>query len=386
MRKIALITTSRADYGIQARLIAMLRDDPEICFTLVVSGSHLSTKHGLTVKEIENDGISDYIPVDLAIDEEADVAKIMSRALTGFSDVLVGLHPDICVLLGDRYEMLAGALACAINGIPVAHIHGGETTAGANDEIFRHSLTKAAHLHFTSCEEYRRRVIQLGESPDRVFNVGALGVENIMRIPLMTRQEVEGKIGAPLGRRNFLVTYHPVTIEGGAALGQIREVLSALDEMEGADFFFTRPNADAEGDVIAMEIDRFVRDHANAHYYASLGSRLYLSLVKNMDAVIGNSSSGIIEVPSLKIPTVNIGDRQLGRISADSVANCSPRKDEIVSTIKAVLSDEFISRVQSSKNPYEKSGTAEAILSILKSFNLQGICKKRFYDIKDFKI
>lgn len=381
MRRIALITTSRAEYGIQSRLIRMLQDDCDVDFRLVVSGSHLSEKHGMTWRHIEADGIAIAEKVDIGIEDTNSVAHIMATALEKFSDVLAGMKPDLVVLLGDRYEMLSAALACTINNIPIAHIHGGETTMGAIDEVFRHSITKASYLHFTSCEEYRRRVIQLGEHPSRVFNVGSLGVENCRKFKLMAKRELEDSLGFKLGRRNVVVTFHPVTFERGSAVRQVDELLEALDRIQDAEVVITHPNADAEGDAIAERFKDFAERCQNVHLFASLGACRYLSLVKYCDAVIGNSSSGIIEVPSFGVPTVNIGNRQKGRIMASSVICCEPVRDKIHAAIKKAFSPRFVAQIKDIKNPYDKRGTVAAILHHLKSCRLDGACEKKFHDI-----
>ena len=379
MRKITLITAARSEYGIQRRLIKHLATDDSISFSLIVSGTHLSTKHGLTVREIEADGIPIAARVDLGIDTTSDVPTIMARALTGFSKALQGCAPDLVIMLGDRYEMLAAALACTILNIPIAHLHGGETTVGATDEVFRHAITKASCLHFTSCEEYRNRVIQLGESPDRVFNVGSLGVENILKYQLLSRDELSQELDVKFRKINILSTFHPVTFQRGQGLNQVSEVLAAFDALQDTSIFITRPNADSEGDAIAHELEKFAKSHANAYLFSSLGSLRYLSLAKHVDAVVGNSSSGIIEIPSLKTATVNIGDRQQGRIHADSVVNCKASAHDILDAIEKATSEQFKALVQQVRNPYEKSGTEAEIIRIVKAAPLT--CHKKFYDL-----
>jgi len=248
MRRIALVTTSRAEYGIQSRLIRMLQDDPEV--------EYLSRKHGMTWRQIAADGIGIAAKVDIGIDRTNSVPAIMAAALEKMSKILAEIKPDIAVLLGDRYEMLSVAMACVLNSIPIAHLHGGETTVGATDEVFRHSITKAAYLHFTSCEDYRKRVIQLGEAPARVFNVGSLGVENCRKFKLMKRLELERSLGFKFGKRNVLVTFHPVTFEPGEAVRQADELIAALETLD-AEIVITHPNADSEGDDIAERFKAF---------------------------------------------------------------------------------------------------------------------------------
>ncbi len=381
MRKIALVTTSRADYGIQTRLISMLQADADVDFHLFVSGTHLSEKHGMTCREIEEQGHFISSKVDIGIDQLTTTEEIFAKALIGFSKVFAELRPDIVVMLGDRYEMFAAAVAAVLKNIPIAHLHGGELTQGANDDIFRHSITKAAYLHFTSCEDYRRRVIQLGEEPSRVFNVGALSVENIKTIPLWSKEQLSENLKVEFSSKNLLVTFHPVTLEKGEAGVQIDELLSALDTLEKTTIVFTHPNADAEGDLIAEKIQQFVSRHARAYLFKSLGMVRYLSMVRCVDAVVGNSSSGVIEVPSLKTATVNIGNRQQGRIQAPSIVNCNPSKDDVLAALKTVFSPEFQTRMGQSESPYDKINTALNIVKILKEVELPTRLKKRFYDV-----
>lgn len=380
MRKIALITTSRAEYGIQARLIRLLQDDDTIDFSLIVSGTHLSRRHGMSVREIEEDGVNITTKVDLKIDEDSNVSNIMARALIAFGDVLNRLRPDICILLGDRYEMFAAALACTLNGILIAHLYGGETTEGAIDEVFRHSITKAAYLHFTSCEQYRNRVIQLGEAPERVFNVGSLGVENIHFVDLIPRLELAAELGIEFSKKNFLVTFHPVTMESDSALQQVDELLTALSTLSDSTIIFTHPNADAGGDDIAERIKQFVTKNSKSYLFKSLGRKRYFSLVKCVDAVVGNSSSGIVEVPSLGTVTINIGDRQKGRLQAASIFNCQADRESIRDAIDTVVDKGFY-RLHAGVNPYEKPDTAQHIFMCLKKIPLPKTLKKQFYDI-----
>ena len=384
MRKICLVTTSRAEYGIQSRLIKKLQDDPDVDFSLIVSGMHLSKKHGYTYKEIEKDGINITKMFDIGIDTYGDqnIHKIMAKAIIEFTEALKEIFPEIVVVLGDRYEMLAAVLSCTLLNIPIAHLHGGETTEGATDEVFRHAITKASYLHFTSCEEYRRRVIQLGEDPGRVFNVGSLGVENTHSFKLMDKEAIASELGIKFSDKNILVTFHPVTFEKGQAEKQINELLKALGQLENTTIIFTKPNADAENEIIAKKIDDFVAGHETSYAFTSLGAVRYLSLAKIADAVVGNSSSGIIEVPSFKTATINIGDRQAGRLQAASVVNSAPDSRQIFSAVNYVYSPEYKAILKRSVNPYEKENTSEIIINILKSFDLNNALKKKFYDLR----
>lgn len=385
MRKIFLITTSRADYGIQSNLIKLLQNDPEIDFSLIVSGTHLSKKHGETYREIENDGVKIAKKIDIGMDDKCDlyVEHVFANAVLKFSAALQEISPDIAVLLGDRYEMLAAAIACCINNVPIAHLHGGETTQGATDEAFRHSITKMAHLHFTTCEDYRRRVIQLGEDPERVFNVGSLGVENILNVPILSKEELEESLEIRFLEKNLLVTFHPVTLEKGSAEWQIDELLSALSELKNTMIVFTHPNADAEGDVIAEKIKDFIKSGNGRYLFASLGMKRYFSMIKQVDAVVGNSSSGIVEVPSFKKATINIGNRQAGRIQAKSVINCPPEKASILNAIEKAYTKDFQASLKSVRNPYEQENSSERIFNVLKSFDLSGYLEKKFYDLSE---
>ena len=385
MRKISLITTSRADYGIQSNLIKLLQNDSEIDFSLLVSGSHMSKKHGETYREIENDGIKIAKKIDIGMDDDCDlyVEHIFANAVMKFSEALREISPDIVVLLGDRYEILAAAVACCFNAIPMAHLHGGEATYGLIDEMCRHAITKAAHLHFTACEAYRRRVIQLGEAPERVFSFGSLGVENILKASPLSREELENDLKINFLEKNLLVTFHPVTLEKGAAERQIDELLAALDELRETMIVFTHPNADAEGDVIARRIQEFVKVKTDRYLFSSLGLKRYFSMIRQIDAVVGNSSSGIIEVPSFKVATINIGSRQEGRIQPPSVINCKPEKDDISRAIQKSYDPAFREMLKTAVNPYDRKGTAENILNVLKTYDLTDIIRKRFYDIKE---
>ncbi len=373
MRKICLVTTTRAEYGIMSRLINKLNEDADIDFSLVVSGAHLSKKFGETYKEIS-------VPIVKKIDIEIEKSPAHSMALTleKFDKFFKKLNPDIVVLLGDRYETMAIAIAAMLNNIPIAHLHGGETTEGAIDEAIRHSITKMSYIHFTSCEEYRKRVIQLGENPERVFNVGSLGVENIKTVSLMKKEQLEASLGLKFGVKNILVTFHPVTLEKGLAKMQVKELISALNELKDTNIIITMPNSDAESDEISKQICEFEKENKNVYTFKSLGMLRYLSTLQYVDMVVGNSSSGIIEVPSFKIPTVNIGDRQKGRIQAKSVINCYSKKEDILQAI----SEGYHLDCSDVVNPYEGKNTLEQIVKIIKDVTSNEIhLQKSFYNI-----
>ena len=372
MRKIALVTSTRAEYGIMSRLIDLLDKDSDVDFYLFVTGMHLSEKFGLTKNEIKQ---KIYSEIDIEI--EAHPAHSLALTIEKFSCAFGELKPDIVVLLGDRYEIMGVAQAAMLNNIPIAHIHGGETTEGLIDEAIRHSITKMSHLHFTSCEEYKNRVIQLGENPDRVFNVGSLSVENIENMPLMKKDSLEKSLDFKFNKKNLLVTFHPVTLEGDAK-EQVKELLDALNELKDTNFIITCPNSDEGNQDIFNQIIEFEKNNKNTKVYKSLGMLRYLSTMQYVDAVVGNSSSGIIEAPSFKIPTINIGNRQKGRKQASSIINCNPQKNDILSAINKIYIEDFSKTI----NPYKKENTALNILNKIKNYNLDNILNKKFYNIE----
>lgn len=372
MRKIALVTSTRAEYGIMSRLIDALSKDKDIQFYLLVTGMHLSEKFGMTKNEI-----TQPIYKEINIEIEKSPAYSLALAIVKFTDVLSEINPDLMVLLGDRYEIMGVAQACMLNNIPIAHIYGGDTTEGAIDEAIRHSITKMSHLHFTSCESSKNRVIQLGENPERVFNVGSLAIENIKKISLLSKDELEKSLDFKFNKKNLLVTFHPVTLEGNAK-EQFSEMLSAFEDLTDTNIIITCPNSDEGSDDIFNLIKIYEKTHPNIKSYTSLGMKRYLSCMKFVDAVVGNSSSGIYEVPSFKIPTINIGNRQKGRLQSSSIINCKPEKKDILNAINKALTQDF----SQTKNIYEKEGTLNNIIHILKTFDLTNIIKKVFYNIK----
>ncbi len=384
-RKICIVTGTRAEYGLFYWLMKAIQADSDLELQIIATGMHLSPEFGLTYRQIEEDGfkINKKIEMLLSSDTPVGISKSMGLGMIGFAEAYDELKPDILVLLGDRFEIFCAAGAACVSRIPIGHIHGGETTRGAVDEAFRHSITKMSHLHFTATDEYRKRVIQLGESPDRVFNVGALGIENIRKLPLLSREDLEKEIGFSLGQQYILVTYHPVTLEQATAQTQFQNLLDAIDTIDGLRVIFTKSNADTEGRIINQMIDEYVTTETNAAIsFTSMGQLRYLSAMKHVEAVVGNSSSGIVEAPSFKVPTVNIGDRQKGRIQTKSVINCSPAKEAIVKSIKQALSTEFRQSLQNLRNPYEGENTAKTIKETIRHFDLKNILKKEFYDIK----
>lgn len=386
MRKICVVTGTRAEYGLLSRLMRMIKDSDKTELQIIATNMHLSPKYGNTYQEIEKDGfvIDKKIPI---LDEENDdsnaTIKSMAKALSGFADAYDELKPDLVVVLGDRYEILAAATAALIECIPIAHIHGGEITEGAYDDAIRHSITKMSHLHFTSTEEYRNRVIQLGEQPDRVFYVGALGVENIKIFPLLSKDDIERDIQFRLDENTILVTYHPVTLGNHTAENDIKDFIGALEERKDLRVLFTMPNSDTGAQVIVDAINEFVLSNkTRAVAYKSLGIKRYLSVIKYVGAVVGNSSSGLLEVPSFGVPTLNIGERQKGRKVADSVLNCDTDKISILNGLDTIMSAGFRERAKAAHNPYEKDGTARAIFEIISTYPVEQLKQKHFYDIR----
>lgn len=386
MRKICVITGTRAEFGLLSGLMRLIQQSENTTLQVVATNMHLSERYGYTYREIEEAGFAiDYkVPMldESGADDSTATIKAMSRALAGFADAYDALQPDLIVVLGDRFEILCAVEAALIKQIPVAHLHGGELTFGAYDDAIRHSITKMSHLHFTSTEEYRKRVIQLGERPERVFNVGALGVENIKRVPLMSKEEVERDLNFEIGDDALLITYHPVTLSNSNPLDDIQALFDALDEHPELRVIFTMPNSDTGGQSITDAIEKYSAQHADrVRAYKSLGMRRYLSVMKYCAAVVGNSSSGILETPSFHIPTLNIGSRQDGRLAAESVYNCGTSKNAISAGLAHVLSSEFRAQAVKANNPYEKEGTAQEIFDVIATYPLVGIIKKEFYNL-----
>ena len=383
MRKICVVTSTRAEYGLLYWLLKEIEADSELKLQLIVTGMHLSPEFGLTYKEIEKEfKIDKKIEILSGSHTSLDICAEMARVYEKFASALAELKPDILVLLGDRYEIFGVAGVASIMQIPIAHIHGGETTQGAFDEAFRHSITKMSHIHFAATNEYANRIIQLGEDPSRVFNVGGPGIENIKKLNLLNKDEFEKSIKFKLAKKNILITFHPVTLENSSAREQFNELLNALDELEETNFIFTKANSDTDGDVINKMIDEYVSENPQkAVAFASLGQLRYLSAIKFVDIVLGNSSSALLEVPSFKKATINIGDRQKGRARASSVIDVRPVKEEILAAIKIAYSKEFEQTLKDTINPYDGGNPSKKMVKILKEIKLDGILKKKFYDI-----
>lgn len=379
MKKIAVFTGTRAEYGLLYWLLKDIQSHPSLELQLLVSAMHLSPEFGMTYNQIESDGfnITEKVEMLLSSDTAVGTVKSMGLGTIGFADALARMQPDLIVILGDRFEALAVAQAAMILRIPIAHIHGGEVTEGAYDDAIRHAITKLSLLHFTSTETHRNRVIQMGEHPTRVFNVGAIGLDHLQRTKLMSIEELSSSLNFQLNRPYFLVTYHPVTVASEPAKESFSNLLNALDQFPDIQVILTYPNADDGGRVIIPLLEEYASKHSQRVLaIPSLGQRRYLSAVKYSKAVVGNSSSGIIEVPSCKVPTINIGERQRGRTAANSVISCSSNTTDIIKSINIALKSSFSSVV----NPYGKGQTSEAILKEIVHANLDTV--KTFYDLQ----
>ncbi|APQ17354.1 UDP-N-acetylglucosamine 2-epimerase [Maribacter hydrothermalis] len=384
MRKIAVITGTRAEYGLLKPLIKAIDGAKNLQLQLLVTGMHLMPEFGNTYLQIVKDGftIDAKIEDGLNGDSALDISKAVGKATIGFAQAFSELNPEMIVVLGDRSEILAAVTAAVINNIPVAHIHGGETTEGAYDEFIRHAITKMSHLHFASCEVYRKRIIQLGEQPHTVFNVGAIGIDSIKNLQLLDKKSFEESISKTLDEKSVLITFHPVTMENSTAEVQFNELLSALDDLKNTTLIFTKPNSDKGGKTIIEMIDSYVENNTEkAISFTSLGQLRYLSALKHVDFVIGNSSSGILEVPYFHIPTINIGDRQKGRVAPISVIHCKPTAPEISSAILKTTSKKFLDDIKNQELLFGDGDATHKIMNQLIKFDNQSL-KKSFYDLK----
>jgi GDP/UDP-N,N'-diacetylbacillosamine 2-epimerase (hydrolysing) len=382
-RKICVITGTRAEYGLLRWVMQGIKDDADLNLQVIATGMHLSPEFGLTYKAIEADGfeIDRKVEILTSSDTPVGIAKSMGLGMIGFADALNELNPDLIVVLGDRFEIFSAVSAALVARIPVAHLHGGESTEGLIDEAIRHSITKMSHLHFVAAGEYKQRVIQLGEQPERVFLVGGLGIDNIKRLKLLERNTLEADLGFKFDKRNLLITFHPVTLEKASAVKQMQELLSALAKLEDTQLIFTMPNADTDGRSLIKMVERFSSQYPNAHAFTSLGQLRYLSCLAQVDGVVGNSSSGLAEVPSFKKGTINIGDRQRGRLQATSVINCEATQQNISDAIYTLYSPNFQMDLSQVCNPYGEGGASDEIVKIIKSVTLDCLIKKHFYDV-----
>ncbi len=383
MKNIAVVTGTRAEYGLLKPLIKAIDEDKDLKLQLLVTGMHLMPEFGNTYLQIEEDGfkIDSKIEDGLNGDDALDISKAIGRATIGFAETYNELKPDLLVVLGDRSEMLAAVTAAVIANIPIAHIHGGETTEGAYDEFVRHAITKMSHIHFASCEAYRKRIIQMGEQPSMVHNVGAIGIDSIKNLKLLSKEAFELSIGRRLMKKNVLITFHPVTLEVNTAAKQFRALLESLDKLNDTMFIFTKPNSDKEGKRISGLIDNYVTINSqNTLSFSSLGQLRYLSALQYIDVVVGNSSSGILEVPMFAKPTINIGDRQKGRLMPQSVINCNPTYEAINQAFEMAYSPEFLEKIKRQHSIYGNGTATRQIMKIIKTCKITSL-KKRFYDL-----
>ena len=383
-RKICIVTGSRAEYGLLYWLLKKIEADNDLKLQLIATGMHLSPEFGLTYKEIEKDfKIDKKIDMHLSTDTSIGISRSMGIAQSSFAEAYNEIKPDIIVVLGDRYEIFSATSAAMIAKIPIAHIHGGEITEGSLDDCIRHCISKMSHLHFTATQEYRNRVIQLGEHPSRVFYVGGMGIENIKRLKLLSKNELENLINFKLNKRNLLVTFHSSTLESDNSQEQFQELLDAIDELKDTNIIFTKTNSDLNGKVINKMIDKYVTDKIKRSVaFVSLGQIKYLSVLQFVDAIVGNSSSGFLEAPSFKIGTVNIGNRQKGRIKSSSIIDCNPKKNSILKALKKVYSKKFHINLKTTINPYDNGYASQKIIDKIKKANLKSILKKSFYNLK----
>lgn len=382
MRKICVVTGTRADYGLLFWLMKGIDADQDLQLQVIVTGMHLSPEFGSTYKEIENDfKIDKKIEMLLTSDSSIGVSKSLGLAINPFAKAYEELNPDLVVVLGDRYEIFAAATSAMICKKILVHLHGGESTEGAYDEAIRHSITKMSHLHFTSIDDYRKRVIQLGEHPERVFNVGALGLDNIRKLKLLNQEDLEKSLNFKFREKNILVTFHPVTLENNTSADQFKFLLAAVDSLKETGVILTMANSDTNGKIINKMIEEYVRTNENSIAFKSMGQLRYLSALQFVDTVVGNSSSGILEVPSFNIGTINVGDRQKGRIKTSSVIDCEPKTKNIISAFDKAYSDEFKLSIKNLKSPFGDGRASEKIIEIIRNVKLKGLLKKKFYDL-----
>lgn len=384
MKKICVVTATRAEYGLLRPLMKEIDKSQILDLQLLVTGAHLSPEFGLTFKDIEKDGfvIDEKVEMLLSSDTATGIVKSMGLGMIAYTDVFQRLQPDGLVILGDRYEILAVASAASVHKIPIVHLHGGEITEGAYDDAFRHAVTKLSHLHFTSTESHRNRVIQMGENPENVYNVGAIGLDNIKELKLLTKSELETDLQLEFKKYNYQVSFHPETLSDSTSKDQFEILLHAIEKQEDSVFIFTKSNADTDGRIINSMIDEFVNTHPDkARAFTSLGSLRFLSLLRQCDAIIGNSSSGIIEAPTLKIATINIGNRQKGRTRADSVINCNVDRVEIENAMQKTRDPNFRTQLKGVKNPYGDGNTANKIVEVLEQTEWSTIRIKSFYNL-----
>jgi len=383
MKKICIVTGGRSDYDLLRVVMVELNECPDIELQIIATGMHLSPEFGLTYQKIKEDGftVDREIEVLISSDSPVGVAKSMGLGLISFSEAFNQLNPDMILVLGDRFEIFSAVSAALVARIPVAHLHGGELTEGAYDEALRHSITKMSHLHFVATDEYRKRVIQLGEDPNKVFVVGGLGVDAIRQFDLLDKESLEKSLNFKFGLRNLLITFHPATLSQTDARHQMQEILAGLESLTSVNFIFTMPNSDNGSRALIREIKNFVASRSNASLYTSLGQHRYLSCLQHVDGVVGNSSSGLTEVPSFKKGTINIGNRQRGRIQANSVINCEPTEQGVSASLEKLFSTEFQKSLVDVINPYGDGGAGKKIVDVIRNYPFENLCNKVFFDL-----
>ena len=382
-KTIAVVTGTRAEFGLLRNLIKEINLSSELDLKLLVTGTHLSKKFGETISEIYDSGfeVFEKVFLDLDCDNSENISKAFALGSRSFDEIYKEIEPDLLVVLGDRYEILSAVIPACFQRIPIAHIHGGELTEGAIDDAIRHSITKFSHLHFVANEEYRNRVVQLGENPSRVFNVGGMSIDAIQSISFLNKKEIEEELKIIFLEKSLLITFHPETLDTEKSSIQFENILSALSSLSKTTLVFTMPNADPGSHALIELINEFVSNKPNAYSFKSLGQKKYFSLVRFVDGVIGNSSSGIAEIPYFKKPTINIGDRQKGRLRADSIIDCENSEYSISKAIKKIYSKEFQEKVKKTISPYGNPGGSKKIVEIIKSTDLSKLIKKSFYDL-----
>ena len=381
--RICVVTGTRAEYGLLKNLIYRIKKDKKLKLQLIVTGTHLSKKFGKTLNEIKKDKFKFDKKIDLNIknDNTENITNSISKGISAFAKVFQNLSPKIIIILGDRYETLAAAIAAHYSRIPIAHLHGGEITLGSLDESTRHAITKLSHFHFVANEKYRKRIIQLGETPGKVFVVGGLGVDSIKNTKLLDKQKLEKKIGIKFKKRNLIINFNSETLNKFSTKKNFNEILKALKTLDETNLIFTQPNSDLDSSIIFNMIKKYVKKNKNAYVFTSLGSLKFYSCLKYVDGMIGNSSSGLLEMPTFKKGTINIGNRQTGRIMCSSIINTKPNKASILKSIKTLYSHNFKNKIKNIKNPYGSGGATKKIISILKKVKFNGVLTKKFYDI-----
>lgn len=383
MHKVCVVTGTRAEYGLLRWLMRDINDDPDLSLQIIATCMHLAPEFGETYREIEADGfvIDRKVEMLLSGDTPSAIGKSIGLGVIGFADAFQSLSPDLVIVLGDRFEILAAVSAALVARIPVAHLHGGELTQGAVDDAIRHAVTKMSQVHFVATKAYRQRVIQLGETPSRVHCVGGLGVDAIVRQPRLSREALEASLDFQFRERNLLVTFHPATLESTSPASQMTELLAALAPLGDVGILFTLANADAGGRELMRQVQSFVEGRSNARAFASLGQERYLSCMALVDGVLGNSSSGLLEAPSFRVGTINLGNRQQGREQANSVINCDVERNAIRQALETLFSSEYQSGLYDVINPYGDGGASRRIIDEIKRLELSELVKKNFFDL-----